>query len=58
MPVRIRLRLWWATLWVRKDEFHWSLEMDADALRHMTPDQRYKYMQDLFNRRKIAHGDS
>ena len=53
--VRSRLRLWWAHLYIRKNEFHHSLNMDGEALITMNTKQKDKYMKDLIQRRKIAH---
>jgi hypothetical protein len=49
------LRLLWCKLWIRKDEFHSSLEMDLDAMWYMSSKQVSKYLEDLTNRRRIAH---
>jgi len=50
-----RPRLWWHRLWVRKDEFHYSLSMDSEALFDMNERDREKYSMDLIRRRQIAH---
>ena len=54
-PMRIRLRLWWHRLWIREDEFHASLNMDAEAMECMSSGQLADYLKDLLRRRKIAH---
>lgn len=50
-----RLRLWWSRLWVRKDEFHWTLDLDMDIYINLSEEKRKWYMSDLVRRRKIAH---
>ena len=50
-----RLKLWWYRLFVRKDEFHHSLQMDLDALLVMDDDEKQAYLSDLQRRRTIAH---
>lgn len=55
MPLRLRIRLWWARLWVRKDEFHWSLELDDEAILYMDDEQLTAYRKDVAWRRQIAH---
>ena len=47
--------LFWNRLWIRKDEFHSSLEMDARAMLEMDKEERKKYINDLVKRRQIAH---
>ncbi|MDO8669668.1 MAG: hypothetical protein Q7K65_05235 [Candidatus Buchananbacteria bacterium] len=49
------LKLWWYRLWIRKDEFHKSLDMDKNALLDMNPKQREAYIKDLTIRRQKAH---
>ncbi|PIR44297.1 hypothetical protein COV23_00400 [Candidatus Wolfebacteria bacterium CG10_big_fil_rev_8_21_14_0_10_31_9] len=49
------IKLQWNRLWVRKDEFHSSLNMDANAMLGMSKKQRDAYIKDLCNRRQIAH---
>lgn len=55
MFIRSRLRLWWARLYVRKDEFHYSLDLDHEALMTMKEEERQKYQEDLIRRRNVAH---
>ena len=45
----------WNKLWIRKDEFNNSLDMNGEMLIHMTEKEREKYMIDLVRRRNIAH---
>lgn len=56
---RVRLlmepRLWWDRLWIREDEFHQSLSMDAEMMSEMTPGEQKEYLEDLVKRREIAH---
>lgn len=49
------LKLGWYRLWVRKDEFHPSLNMDVKAMVGMSKEVRKKYELDLVRRRQIAH---
>lgn len=49
------IKLQWNRLWIRKDEFHESLDMDARAIFDMDQRQRDAYMKDLMRRRQIAH---
>jgi len=49
------LKLWWYRLWIRKDEFHSSLESDRSALMEMSSSERAKYIADLSRRRDIAY---
>ena len=50
-----RPRLFWHRLWIRKNEFHKSLNQDFEALMDMNEADRDKYTKDLIRRRKIAH---
>lgn len=50
-----RLRLIWSRLWIRKNEFHNSLNYDYDFHATATPSQLKKYQADLGKRRAIAH---
>ena len=45
----------WNKLWVRKNEFDKTLDMDGEMLIHMNEKEREKYMMDLVKRRNIAH---
>jgi hypothetical protein len=49
------LLLWWYKLWVRKDEFHKSLNMDTGAMIVMNDKERNRYIDNLMKRRHIAH---
>ena len=49
------VKLQWNRLWVREDEFHDSLDMDACVLLDMSPKQRDEYINDLVKRRQTAH---
>jgi hypothetical protein len=51
-PVRFR----WAKLWVRKDEFHPSLNSDAEYAYSLTNEKREAYWKNLLYRRNSAHG--
>jgi hypothetical protein len=50
------IRLWWHRLWIRKSEFHKSLDIDPLALTVMTPGEQQAYYADLYRRREIARG--
>ena len=50
-----RILFWWHRLWIRKDEFHSSLDMDGAAMLEMNKQERKKYLADLVRRREIAH---
>jgi len=45
----------WNRLFIRKDEFSKTLDMDGEALSYMNDTERKKYMVDLVKRRNIAH---
>ncbi|MBN2854429.1 hypothetical protein JXK06_02770 [Patescibacteria group bacterium] len=62
LPIKIKRRVWnkhillyWGRLWVRKDEFHSSLDMDGAAMLEMNEQEQKKYIIDLVHRRNIAH---
>jgi len=55
MKYKTRLRLWWHRLWIRRDEFHKSLNMDGGAMREMTGSEQASYLVDLAERRNKAH---
>jgi hypothetical protein len=48
-------RLLWHRLFIRKDEFHPSLNIDVEAVSAMDSEARKHYFDDLARRRKIAH---
>lgn len=48
-------KLWWDRLWIREDEFHKSLSMDAVMYAEMDPIERRAYLNDLMTRREVAH---
>ncbi|MEK7658486.1 MAG: hypothetical protein AAB352_01305 [Patescibacteria group bacterium] len=50
-----RIKLWWHKLFIRKDEFHLSLNMDAEAMMVMNKEELKRYFDDLRRRRRIAH---
>jgi hypothetical protein len=50
-----RFKLWWYRLYIRRDEFHRSLNSDFDAMLVMDRYELEKYFNDLYRRRKIAH---
>ena len=55
MKIRTKIRLWWNKLWIRKDEFHSSLNVDLAGVLDMNEKERDKYATDLIRRRNIAH---
>ena len=50
-----RIKLWWYRLYVRRNEFHKSLDSDFDALAVMSRKEAKAYFVDLSRRRRIAH---
>lgn len=54
----VHIRQWWYELWIRKDEFHQSLDMDFMVLAHMNEGERNKYAEAIVRRRNIAHEKS
>jgi len=48
-------KLWWHRLWIRKDEFHESLDINVKAVLTMNKKQKKEYFMDLAKRRQIAH---
>lgn len=50
-----RPRLILDSLFIRKDEFHKSLNMNGSAILDMNSDDRKKYIRNLVKRRQIAH---
>lgn len=50
-----RPKLLWDRLWLRQDEFHSSLNLNATALLDMSREDRKKYVMDLVKRRNRAH---
>ena len=50
-----RIKLWWYRLYIRRDEFHKSLNTDSEALLVMDRWDRREYFIDLNRRRRIAH---
>lgn len=49
------IRLWWAKLYIRRDEFHPSLIFDIEAASVMSEKEKSEYYADLAKRRRIAH---
>lgn len=50
-----RIKLWWCRLWIRKNEFHKSLNMDIEAMIVMNDKEQAAYINDLLRRRETAH---
>jgi len=55
MKLTTRIKLFWDRLWIRKDEFHKSLNMDVMAMLDMNEKEQEEYLADLVKRRNIAH---
>lgn len=62
LPGKIKRRFWhkhillaWHRLWIRKDEFHSSLDMDPLAMLEMDDNEKEKYCMNLAQLRQIAH---
>jgi len=55
ISIKNRLILFWKRLWIRKDEFHSSLDFDAKIASKMSRKERTNYAQDLTQRRREAH---
>jgi len=51
----VKVKLRWNRLWIRKDEFHPSLNSDFRIMLGMTKEEREAYQLDLVKRRDIAH---
>lgn len=49
------IKLQWYRLWIRKNEFHHSLNTDIEAIIGMNDEQYKVYEKDLIKRRQIAH---
>lgn len=59
---RVKRTIWnrgifllWCLLWIRKDEFHYSLYPDVNALIDANPQFTKWYWDNLLARREIAH---
>jgi len=50
-----RPRLIWNSLYIRKNEFHKSLEIDMKSVIDMSEKDRKQYFENLTKRREIAH---
>ena len=51
-------RLWyhlWYHLWIRGNEFHRSLDLNPEKMAKMNGEEREKYLDNLYHKRKIAH---
>jgi len=45
----------WNTLWIRGDEFHKSMNIDAELFHVLSKKDQKTYIKDLERRRKLAH---
>lgn len=55
MRLKSRIKLAWDRLWVRKDEFDKSLDLDCTLMSTMTDEEWESYQFDLIKRRNAAH---
>jgi len=55
MNITTKIILWWNRLWIRKDEFHKSLDMDFKLMRKISSEEKDAYIIDLVQRRQKAH---
>jgi len=53
--MKVYTRHFWHTLWLRKDEFHQSLELDLDYMLLLSTEDQGKYQNDLLISRNRAH---
>ncbi len=47
--------MWWHELWIRKDEFHSSLDYKIKGLSNISAEKGEKYEKNLERRREFAH---
>ena len=52
------LLLWWHRLWIRKDEFDFSLSMDHELLAVLSPKEQEKYHNNRVIQMNAAHKKS
>jgi len=50
-----KIRHSWYKSYIRKDEFHKSLDIDIDLLVNLNKDEKKRYMKNLVKRRNIAY---
>jgi len=50
-----KIRYFWNSLYIRKDEFHKSLNLDINYYVTLSKDKQVQYIKDLERRRRIAH---
>jgi len=53
-PIFSRLKLWWYRLWVRKSEYHYSVDFDKEITKTMCKCELQRYTEDMAARRTIA----
>jgi len=59
----MKINLWWRkyfvhfwrTLWIRSDEFHWTLNRDTEVYLSLTKKERISHDNEFIRRRQIAH---
>lgn len=49
------LRLFWCRLWIRKNEFHWTLDIDREAFEGVDDVKKKAYFVDIARRQHLAH---
>ena len=54
-PLRYRLKLWWHRLWIRRNEFHRTLNIDTSFRWVMCDCEWDAYCADVTYRRGVAH---
>ena len=55
MRIRWTIKNWWSKLWIRKEEFHPSLDLRSNINLGMSKERRKEAFLDLCRRRQIAH---
>jgi hypothetical protein len=53
--LRFHLKWFWCRLWVRREEFHWTLEIDWEGIFVLSEEKFEQYTKDVIRRRSIAH---
>ncbi|MFA5080746.1 MAG: hypothetical protein WC472_03980 [Candidatus Paceibacterota bacterium] len=49
------IKMFWVNLWIRKNEFDSSLNIDQEAMSVMRISEQRRYLDNIYRRRKIAH---
>lgn len=53
--LKYRPKLWWNRLWIRRDEFHPTLDMNHDILVALNKEDRVSYIKDIVRRNRLVH---